>query len=580
MDFDHNNVRAALNEDRLISLPHELIHQILSRFDTKFVVQTCLLLSPRWKLIWTSMPCLDFSSNGFKTLAKFSKFVTHVLSHRNHQVEVSSVKLNFRGAASQAFVRKIATYAFSHNVQEISVICDPKNHYEFPPCLFSSQTLKHVTFKTYIYEPCLTPKTPWDFPALTTLHLKEISLCDDERESINLFSKCVNLENLTLERVKVKAKVFDIITPRLSNLRLLNHKYSNVINVIAHQLENLTITESSINDLNIPSGLSSFCYKGYHPPRWFKKCVNSVNNVTVSLYMYCPKVVYKQEDARGIINMLQELHSARYLALNLDIVECISAFPDLLYAQPSPFSNMIRLNIDSGTRDTCKVKMSTEARNFLLENSPNATFIMKELPTEAMKNKEAKAKLVADIEDVMKELQASLEQDNILTDRNQAIDKAKVVIENLVDDIKVWTNKKMLQIESERVEIEENMTRLRAQLRASMREMKKMSYKEMDYVIPLILNMRRVRSLLDRLPKRQRKQMEAHYSRQLEQAEALIARPAPYKILLEKFDDAFRKNGSSTSEDVSSSTHPLPSQTSCSSTIVPTPSTSSFNPMP
>ncbi|XP_071715154.1 putative F-box/FBD/LRR-repeat protein At5g22610 [Rutidosis leptorrhynchoides] len=159
MDFDHNNNVRADDEDRLSSLPLELIHRILSRFNTKFVVQTCLLLSPRWKLIWTSMPCLKFSSGDFKTIPKFAEFVKHVLSHRNHKV--------------------------------LTVDTNPKAHHEFSPCLFSSET---------------------------TLCLNGISLCDDERESVDLFSKCVNLQNLTLEDITVRAKVFRHSTSKVTIL--------------------------------------------------------------------------------------------------------------------------------------------------------------------------------------------------------------------------------------------------------------------------------------------------------------------------------------------------------------------------
>ncbi|CAH1415018.1 unnamed protein product [Lactuca virosa] len=106
MEFDHDHVRRrVVEEDRLSSLPDELVHKILSYFDMKYAVQTCSL-SSRWELLWTSMPCLNLSSREFSCLRKFGKFVNHVLSHRNHQVEVSSVKLHFSGAASQVSVRK------------------------------------------------------------------------------------------------------------------------------------------------------------------------------------------------------------------------------------------------------------------------------------------------------------------------------------------------------------------------------------------------------------------------------------------------------------------------------------------
>ncbi|KAI3728230.1 hypothetical protein L6452_16863 [Arctium lappa] len=420
MDFGHENVRSAINEDRLSSLPDELIHQILSCMDSKFAVQTCLL-SSRWKLLWTSMPCLNFASHHFVSLPKFAKFVTHVLSHRNHQIEVTSVKLDFHGAASQFFVRKIANYVFSHNVQELNVVILPKKHHEFPPCLFSSQSLKHFTLSlsSCFFAPCVTPKTPWDFPALTSLHLNEITLCEDNTyKSFDLFSKCANLKNLTLHSFFVNnVEVFDIITPQLSDLTLINGRKLEVINLVAPQLENLTVIDCSIKNPIAPPGLSTLSYRGFPPPQLSKEGFHSLNKVTISLSIYSSNMPFKEEDARKTINLLQEVHSARFLTLNFDIVECISSFPDLISHCPSPFSNLICLNIDSGMRnDAYKVNMSTEARNFLLENSPNATFIM-ELPeappTKAMKQKEArekrKVKLVEDIERHMTELQASVD---------------------------------------------------------------------------------------------------------------------------------------------------------------------------
>nr|GEZ69483.1 hypothetical protein [Tanacetum cinerariifolium] len=322
MDIDSKRVRSDLIEDRLSGLPDELIHKILCSFDTKFAVQTCVL-SSRWKLIWKSIPRLDFSSQQFKTLPKFAKFVTHVLTHRNRQVEVTSVKLWFHGAASQVFVRKIADYAFSHNVQELTVISWPKNHHVYPSCLFSSQTLKQLSLKSQFFAPCITPKTPWEFPSLTTLHLHDTMLCDNDNESVDLFSKCLNLKNLAIESCIIRAKVFDISTPRLSALKL-NDCRSGVINVIAPLLEDLTVTKSSINSIKAPLRLSYLRYSGYHHPQWFKNCFHSLTEVSVSLSIHEKNKPYEEPAARETINMLQELRSARCLALNMDIVEVCS----------------------------------------------------------------------------------------------------------------------------------------------------------------------------------------------------------------------------------------------------------------
>ncbi|CAH1416946.1 unnamed protein product [Lactuca virosa] len=314
MQFDHDNVRRVVEQDRLSRLPDELIHKIMSGFDMKFVVETCLM-SSRWKHLWTSMPFLNFSSCQFGSLLRFAEFMTHVLSHRNHQTEVSLLKLHFQGAANDFFVRKIANYVFSHNVQELTMWLGhnlPNN----PPLLFSSNSLKHFTLTSVVIGACnITPKTPWDFPALTTLHLSGIVLSGD------LFSKCVNVKNLTLESFGiVDVEEFDIITPRLSNLMLIGGKCSRVIiNLIAPQLENLTIYHCIIRLLNAPSILSSLCYTGFPHPQLFKDCFRSLNEVPICWL----KMPYKEEDALKTIHMLQKLRSARYLTLDAYIVEIL-----------------------------------------------------------------------------------------------------------------------------------------------------------------------------------------------------------------------------------------------------------------
>nr|GEX43483.1 hypothetical protein [Tanacetum cinerariifolium] len=130
--------------------------------------------------------------------------------------------------------------------------------------------------------------------------------------------------------------------------------------------------------------------------------------------------------------------------MEIDSNKCISSFPDLLSHLPSPFSNLISLNIISYMRDDAyKVKLPTEARNFLLEDSPSATFIMdlpEPPPTKAMKAKavrEKNAKLVTEIELHMKELQAMVE--------HVETEKRLINLENLLTEVQVWT--KMRQSE-------------------------------------------------------------------------------------------------------------------------------------
>ncbi|CAI9275131.1 unnamed protein product [Lactuca saligna] len=350
----------------------------------KFGVQTCLL-STRWRLVWTSIPCFNFSNLEFGCFPKFSEFVTNVLSKRNHQIQVSSINLLlFHIEACEDLVRKIANYAFYHNVQQLEVGGNCFLRHEFPSCLFSSQSLKHFALGNCSISPCITPTKPWDFPALTTLYLSDFILVSHKttKDSLhdNILTKSVNLKNLTLCWFDLVggAEVFDIVAPRLSNLILIHGRYVKVMNVIAPLLENLTITDTSLKYLNAPSGVSSLCYKGYDPPLQLSKDqFHSLNQVNICLDCY-PHF----ENARKIINILQELSSASYLTLNVEIIECLSLFPDFLSHLPSPFGKLICLSIDSHmSEDSYKVRMSSATRNFLFDNSQNATFTM-ELPEE------------------------------------------------------------------------------------------------------------------------------------------------------------------------------------------------------
>ncbi|GJZ98960.1 F-box domain, cyclin-like protein [Tanacetum coccineum] len=581
MDIDSKRVRSDLNEDRLSGLPDELIHKILYCFDTKFAVQTCVL-SSRWKLIWKSIPRLEFSSQQFKSLPNFAKFVTHVLTHRNQQVEVSSVKLWFHGAASQVFVRKIADYAFSRNVQELTVISWPKNHHVYPPCLFSSQTLKQLSLKSQFCGPCITPKTPWDFPSLTTLHLHDTTLCDNDNESVDLFSKCLNLKNLAIERCIIRAKVFDISTPRLSALKL-NDCRGGVTNVIAPLLENLTVIKSSINNIEAPLRLSYLLYSNYFHPKWFKNCFHSLNDVSVSLSIHRNKP-YEETAARETINMLQELRSARCLTLNMDIVEPTDlgtvSFPDLLSHLPSPFSNLISLSINSNmSSDAYKVELPTEARNFLLENSPSATFIMdlpEPPPTKAMKAKKArakKAKLLADIHNYMKELQTSLEQGNMLfNERKLALEKKKTNLEYHMTLLQLWTEQKLMQTNA--------VAGLKAQIAACLLEILDMVSQDIDEAFTFSSKRAHIISLLEALPERQMTEMEARYTHQLKEIGTLCTslRSARRDLFsyVEKNIEAFKEYNSdkiSAIHGVSASEVLLASQPSSSSSSAAPPPT-------
>ncbi|KAJ0816129.1 putative F-box domain-containing protein [Helianthus annuus] len=236
--------RVNVEGDRLSSLPDDLIHKILSFVGIKLAVETSVL-SSRWRYIWTSMPCLNFSTIDFHTLPKFSTFVKHVLLGRNNQIEVASVELTFRGKVSQPFVGRILNYVLSHNVPQLSITFLPGKKIEFPLSWVSSQSLKHLTMTGYSDKHSITTTPRWEMPALATLFIHCLTLYDgnDTDKRTSLFSNCASLKNLTIKKCIMVGRFnsFNICHPGLTSLTLEDG--CTRVNVDTPQLKNLTIKQ-------------------------------------------------------------------------------------------------------------------------------------------------------------------------------------------------------------------------------------------------------------------------------------------------------------------------------------------------
>ncbi|KAJ0427760.1 putative leucine-rich repeat domain superfamily, F-box-like domain superfamily [Helianthus annuus] len=375
--------------DRLSSLQDELIHKILSFIGIKHAIQTSVL-SSRWRFIWTSMPYLNFSWDDFCKLPKFSEFVTRVLSGRNNQSEVSSVKLsNFRGKDSDVIAEQIMKYAFSHNIQQLDVACLPQNNVEFPPFLFSSRSLKYLSLTkenfssferrrscSYVFKATST----WELPVLTTLYLYGVTLCCDDNtdKCIGFFSKCANLKNLTLKSCYTEGfKGLSICLPLLSNLTI-EDVYGSVedYNIVAPELKNLNMSGVFTQDrqylISAPA-LVSLLYKGFYDLSLSTDDFSSLEKADIC--------VSYPRDARKALRLLQQLHNVKFLTLNLEIVELLNKSVDLMSYQPSPFVNLKSLKIHpvrelSEVREHTRGKMYAEVKSYLLDGSTGATLIM------------------------------------------------------------------------------------------------------------------------------------------------------------------------------------------------------------
>ncbi|KAD3641574.1 hypothetical protein E3N88_30798 [Mikania micrantha] len=386
-----------VEEDGLSSLPDDLIHKILSFVSIKHVVETSVL-SSRWRFIWTSMPYLNLSSEDFPSLPKFSQVVTRVLSWRNDHIEVESLKLSLHGRVSQAFVKRIMNYAFSHNVQQMTVTCQIEKKIVFPLSLFCSRSLKHLTLIGSVNG---SVASTWELPALTTLHLGHVTLNDDDVESL---SKFPNLKNLTLDGCKILGlDGFSIYHSQLSCLTLQNGDWgSGLVDVVAPQLKNLTVVNCDWVHLSAPN-LASFIFRSVCSLEFSSDSLPLLAEVDL-----CINNPHKT-DAHVIVSLLQKFYSVKSLTLNLETVEVLCSSVELITSQPSPFANLRSLkiypaNIQSKGLSQKKVVVFEEVKKFLLDGSPSAssTWVTRE---------EIKARDVTLAQHLIEELWVMLEQD-------------------------------------------------------------------------------------------------------------------------------------------------------------------------
>ncbi|PWA55125.1 F-box domain, Leucine-rich repeat domain, L domain-like protein [Artemisia annua] len=384
--------------DRLSNLQDDLIYKILSYVDIVDSIRLSFM-SSRWRFIWTSMLNLNFSS--YRLLSKSSgyhEFVNNVLSARNNKIDVSSVNVHFRHLGYPDWsVNRILEYAFSHNVQQITINI---GYYEIDPSRLKSKSLKHLTLIATTIDG-RSDSTPWDLPALTTLHLQDSLLYNCS----SILAMCQNLKNLTLEGCEVFEQEYykewnvdfiNVDTPQLKNIIFVDNTPQREDFYTGHTRirefsEELTISARDLTYLRI---------KGTNFPKLSLDGCPSLEKVDLCISSPQKTNVHRTCD------VFQRLHGVKSLALSLEIVELLSTSEEVISHQPSPFFSLKCLKIypSHGLKTlplqdlmTCrlkssleifrtqpveeqqeamKIKLAAEVTNYLLGSTSNATFTM------------------------------------------------------------------------------------------------------------------------------------------------------------------------------------------------------------
>ena len=345
-----DNCEMEESEDRLSDMPDCIIHHILSFMETKDAIQTCVL-SKRWRYLWASVPCLNFSSKSFMRLVDFKKFVLWVLNHRDssHVKLLVYYRFGVDYATDQGLLNKVIEYAASHGVEEIKINLRAKTAgrtsgsppVEIPLSLFTCQSLKkleltdcHPTngssplgctsldmlhleqFSMHpaaadFSNPFASLAELFGFTTLTTLHLNNFILCYTGTDCLDPFANCVHLKNLHLSEMSfnsdLNSKDFVISAPKLSNLNLMCNRFKCKIVVAAPQLSNfiyLYSTPCAFFEFRLPS-MDGLIIDIHEPHYRFEKCRRRK----------------RKETLHGLINMLRGHHSAEAVKLSFSTVK-------------------------------------------------------------------------------------------------------------------------------------------------------------------------------------------------------------------------------------------------------------------
>ncbi|PWA85875.1 F-box domain, Leucine-rich repeat domain, L domain-like protein [Artemisia annua] len=446
--------------DRLSNLPDDLIYKILSYVDIKYCIKLSVL-SSRWRFIHASMPNLKFSSD--RKTSGYHKFVKHVLSARNNKIDVSSINMHLRTRENPEFsVNRILKYAFSHNVQQLTINVE---YYATPPSWLISKSLKHLTLIATTIDGGFD-SLPWDLPALTTLHLHHVRLYNCS----SLLAMCQNLKNLTLEGCEMYvheydddgyptfSKGFTIINSQLRSLTLKKVEWNvGVVYVDTPQLKSLILLDKRKFSGKLTISARDLTYlriKGTNFPKLSLDGCPSLEKV--DLCISYPK----KKNVHRISDVFQCLHSVKSLALSLEIVELLSTSEEVISHQPSPFPSLQSLKIyplqglktlDVPSLTTCqlksslkifqtqpdveqeamKIKLSAEVTNYLLGSSSNVTFTM-------VSHEEARAiKITKVAYRLMAALWEILEEREAYTDTKRAnVEWKKTLADSYCEDFK------------------------------------------------------------------------------------------------------------------------------------------------
>ncbi|KAF9590519.1 hypothetical protein IFM89_035728 [Coptis chinensis] len=308
----------AEGEDRISSLPDEILHLIFSFMPTVDAVRSCVL-STRWKYLWTSIPYLDFSNRKRTPKDSFLNFVDRVLSGHDAS-EIQKFCLQYEGVYNVTRINEWISTVMRHKLQELDLDIRGEESFTFRHCLshFESLTILKVKFKSVLPIPASFLSS-----SLRIVRFVDVCFSSDQLGQQVSFNLPVVEEFLLSSCFWPKIRIVKIYAPSLKKLVLVDWDYDGdpnfetEIKVEAKSLSRL----SFVNDLAYDYSLS----------------IPSVAFASVHV-----GIVVHPDNCR-LLKFLANIYTVKALRLGSDTIQTLSRAD--IFADLQMFSNLTKLEV-------------------------------------------------------------------------------------------------------------------------------------------------------------------------------------------------------------------------------------------
>ncbi|KAL0710152.1 hypothetical protein Bca4012_017130 [Brassica carinata] len=217
--------------DMISTLSDDLLLKILSSLPTKDVLST-MLLSKRWKSLWTVVPTLYFQNDYESSKDDYAKFRQHVYLfmalHKSPTLETLKLRLGWHSTADDV-ATWIRIAMARYRVRKLKIHrCCSDDGFILPRCLYTYSKLEVLKLRDSIV---LEVPREVRLPSLKTLHLLCVEFRSEESDfARGLLSGCPVLEELVLDKSEnVSPPCFYVEVPSLKRLSIVDtdHREEN-----------------------------------------------------------------------------------------------------------------------------------------------------------------------------------------------------------------------------------------------------------------------------------------------------------------------------------------------------------------